>query len=208
MERQVRRRKRPSRSCVECRRRKIKCDRNNPCAHCTSTKTRCVYKTFHNTPVDIQQADQDGSWVNLPQLLADASSSSATDRSNRSEIAPRVTNQASSSCPATLPPSVTAEQSTTPNAINQENRHVLHQAQDAEQDYGDLSRPIPQPEASSVPEPMFGFSETARQILARQSGLQDSQIILNKTRILRWSHWMGMAQEVKYLPRLAQLAFG
>jgi len=44
----VRKRRRPALSCVECRRRKIKCDRNDPCNHCKSSKnTVCVYKDAH-----------------------------------------------------------------------------------------------------------------------------------------------------------------
>lgn len=33
----------PGRSCLECRRRKIKCDRCLPCAYCVRSKTRCQY---------------------------------------------------------------------------------------------------------------------------------------------------------------------
>lgn len=40
-----RKRRRPALSCVECRRRKIKCDRNVPCAQCTqSNSASCAYK--------------------------------------------------------------------------------------------------------------------------------------------------------------------
>lgn len=38
-----RRRRRPPRSCVECRRRKVKCDRKDPCDHCNASKRTCVY---------------------------------------------------------------------------------------------------------------------------------------------------------------------
>ncbi|PQE18701.1 C6 zinc finger domain-containing protein [Rutstroemia sp. NJR-2017a BBW] len=41
---QPRKRRRPALSCVQCRRRKIKCDRNMPCGQCTSSKTSaCLY---------------------------------------------------------------------------------------------------------------------------------------------------------------------
>jgi hypothetical protein len=40
-----RKRRRPALSCVECRRRKIKCDRNVPCTQCTQFKSAsCTYK--------------------------------------------------------------------------------------------------------------------------------------------------------------------
>ncbi|KAJ5698783.1 C6 zinc finger domain protein [Penicillium macrosclerotiorum] len=43
---QRRRRRRPAFSCQECRRRKIKCNQNNPCGHCVRFKTKCTYKTY------------------------------------------------------------------------------------------------------------------------------------------------------------------
>jgi hypothetical protein len=40
----ARKRRRPALSCVECRRRKIKCDRCVPCGHCVQLKiTKCTY---------------------------------------------------------------------------------------------------------------------------------------------------------------------
>ncbi|KAH8591282.1 hypothetical protein B0O99DRAFT_598148 [Bisporella sp. PMI_857] len=46
----IRKRRRPALSCVECRRRKIKCDRNHPCNHCKSSKIPvCTYKDVHTS---------------------------------------------------------------------------------------------------------------------------------------------------------------
>jgi len=43
-----RKRRRPALSCVECRRRKIKCDRRMPCSHCMQLKsTICTYPETH-----------------------------------------------------------------------------------------------------------------------------------------------------------------
>jgi hypothetical protein len=43
-----RKRRRPALSCTECRRRKIKCDRNMPCNHCIASKnSECSYKDAH-----------------------------------------------------------------------------------------------------------------------------------------------------------------
>lgn len=39
----VRKRRRPAFSCIQCRRRKIKCDRNVPCNHCTISHYTCTY---------------------------------------------------------------------------------------------------------------------------------------------------------------------
>jgi hypothetical protein len=38
-----RKRRRPARSCQECRRRKVKCDRSEPCGHCVLSKKQCHY---------------------------------------------------------------------------------------------------------------------------------------------------------------------
>ena len=38
-----RKRRRPTRSCQECRRRKVKCDRSEPCGHCVLSKKQCQY---------------------------------------------------------------------------------------------------------------------------------------------------------------------
>jgi hypothetical protein len=40
-------RRRLPRSCEECRRRKVKCDRNHPCSQCVMTKCRCCYMSPH-----------------------------------------------------------------------------------------------------------------------------------------------------------------
>ncbi|KAH8802922.1 fungal-specific transcription factor domain-containing protein [Xylogone sp. PMI_703] len=39
----VRKRRRPALSCIQCRRRKVKCDRNSPCNHCTISHYECAY---------------------------------------------------------------------------------------------------------------------------------------------------------------------
>ena len=45
----IRKRRRPAHSCVECRRRKVRCDRNKPCAQCTAHKfVPCVYEDGQN----------------------------------------------------------------------------------------------------------------------------------------------------------------
>ncbi|KAJ5782239.1 hypothetical protein N7457_004013 [Penicillium paradoxum] len=43
-----RKRKRPLLSCVECRRRKIGCDREDPCGRCAKAEMPCVYQTQDN----------------------------------------------------------------------------------------------------------------------------------------------------------------
>ena len=49
MERQPRRRRRAALSCVECRRRKIKCDRQDPCSHCVASQVQCTFRLFNDS---------------------------------------------------------------------------------------------------------------------------------------------------------------
>jgi hypothetical protein len=52
----MRRRCRPPRSCAECRRRKVKCDRDMPCSHCVISKKQCTYnnEASHNVMLSDQ----------------------------------------------------------------------------------------------------------------------------------------------------------
>lgn len=60
MERQPHRRRRPARSCLGCRRRKIKCDRGSPCAHCVAAGIQCVFRVHRDDPA-VEDSAQGGS---------------------------------------------------------------------------------------------------------------------------------------------------
>ena len=53
---QPRRRRRPALSCLECRRRKIKCDQKNPCGRCTLKMLTCLFSptAAMTTPRNLQ----------------------------------------------------------------------------------------------------------------------------------------------------------
>lgn len=57
MERSAVRRRRPALSCVRCRRRKIKCDRNDPCGPCVLARQQCAYKIYDERP-SVESGDQ------------------------------------------------------------------------------------------------------------------------------------------------------
>lgn len=61
----------------------------------------------------------------------------------------------------------------------------------------DLRKRVQRLERSLVHVPVHDMSQAGRDILAGESGLPDASIILNKTRIMRWSHWVGIAKEVQ-----------
>lgn len=73
-------RRRPALSCVECRRRKVKCDREKPCGPCTRTRSpTCTYRPSPHTigrqsksPTAVS-AGQDGSNQVSPQMSSQAS---------------------------------------------------------------------------------------------------------------------------------------
>lgn len=69
-----RRRRRPPRSCDECRRRKIKCNRQMPCNHCTATSKHCIFSSAFSRPafgdeIDTGPFQRIGPQVMPPQAL-------------------------------------------------------------------------------------------------------------------------------------------
>ncbi|KAF2808194.1 FAD/NAD(P)-binding domain-containing protein [Mytilinidion resinicola] len=190
MDREPRRRRRPALSCIECRRRKIKCDRSGPCVNCVSTQTQCAYSIQSNKP-GIQQGGSSGSVSSPSAYVLSPVAQAQRTRTNRPTIehgdlptGPRATTSAA--------PAI--RQNDTPNAFGH-NQGIPNRSEDAEPNLQDVLKRVQMLEKSSVSSPIHGLAETGRNILTRQSGLQVSQIILNKTRIFTWSHWMGMAQE-------------
>ncbi|CAG8888720.1 unnamed protein product [Penicillium egyptiacum] len=51
----ARRRNRAIHSCLECRRRKMKCDRENPCQNCRASQEQCIYVTSVNADTQFRQ---------------------------------------------------------------------------------------------------------------------------------------------------------
>ncbi|KAI0828428.1 hypothetical protein F5Y06DRAFT_290971 [Hypoxylon sp. FL0890] len=200
MERQPRRRRRPALSCLECRRRKIKCNRSEPCAHCVSAKLECTYKVYSDEPAIRYQPRQDGLWAETSSPLARVPSPLAqvqqlstsrpitqiTDHLSESQVG------ISSSSSTTAAP---AGQDGSPNILGSKDTQPPNRAQDVEPGLVSIMQRGLRPDKPSAPSPINGLSESGREILSRQLGLQDSQIILNKTRILGWSLRIGTAPE-------------
>ena len=184
MKRQPRRRRRPALSCLECQRRKIKCDRNDPCARCITVRTKCTYKVYSNDePVIRQQAQHGTSWGSTASPSAHAPSPLVQ--------AHQISTNGSITDSGIHPPGPRVTAATAAAGQN----HIPN-TQDAEPDLRDLLQRIQKLEESSSSSPTRDLSQNGRDLLARQSGLKDSQVILNKTRILRWTHWLGTAEEV------------
>lgn len=172
-----RRRRRPALSCLPCRRRKIKCDRVNPCGRCVSTKTRCTYRMYGGQSQSQDECERD--------TTSSDPGTYATPPVGRTQVAGRDTltagpGQLSASTPV-------APLSDQPNSAND------HAPDTSLQDIAQRLRKL---EEASQASPIHSLSETGRHILTRQAGIGDSEICLKKTRLLRWSDWMGVAPEV------------
>lgn len=195
MEQLSRRRRRPALSCVECRRRKIKCDRNQPCAHCISAKTQCGYKFYNHESVVRRPPLQPrhGASSGLPSSPSGYAPSPSVESqpAKPGQSISQITNRLPiSSVPVTPDTSSGGNRSTLPESLRS------NAPRDATVEYSNDIGHAQNLTQSSASGPMRGLSEAARSTLLVQHGLQDSDVILNKTRTLRWSHWVGAAEEV------------
>ncbi|TVY22957.1 Transcription factor [Lachnellula hyalina] len=66
--------------------------------------------------------------------------------------------------------------------------------EEPEPDLRNLLQRVQRLETSSTSLPCNGTSETSLNLVAQQSGLQDAQISVHKTRVIRWSHGLDAAQ--------------
>ena len=187
MERIPRRRRRPALSCIECRRRKIRCDRGQPCQHCVSAKLQCAYR-FYREPREHTTIAQ--------QPLSPSTEGTSPVSLFPQRVTP--TRQVNDALSLQLAYVLTTDQlgSSRPSVNGKNDANTPASSHDEEARIHDLLLRVQRLEDSSASNPLRGLSETGRTILARQAGLQNSQVSLNKTRILRWSHWMGTAPEV------------
>lgn len=188
-ERQVRRRRRPAYSCVQCRSRKIKCDRQSPCSHCVAAKITCVYRTFRDSPSISDPEARSGAQAR--QSRAGSTNSAVTSSPKSASLAdaaalggpvgsdlglgdsPRCPLQPDESL--RLPPIVVDHNGNT----RWTHGSLSHRTQ-ASSSVSVTSAPT----SPHIPNPI-------------QSGL-----LFKKSRIFRWTDWMGTAKEVGLRPRV------
>ena len=183
MEQSVRRtRRRPALSCLECRRRKIRCDRHQPCEHCVATKARCVFKVFpesaaSNTPKRSETALSE--WTPGRSLVSPSS-----DAVHRTESLSDITSDdVVEADPASdLQLVEPADVQTNSSGVNA----ILNRVKRLESRLPASSTLISTHGHTSEGENSFGASENR----------PPSRVHLNKTRTLRWSHFLGMTEEV------------
>ncbi|KAI0157936.1 hypothetical protein GGR52DRAFT_181509 [Hypoxylon sp. FL1284] len=211
MESYTRKRRRPALSCLECRRRKIKCDRNQPCAHCVSSRSQCTFKIFQNDPVPIQEPQQvsqqvsSGAWTSVssptayaPTLLSQPPVTNADVYADprRSTYAGRYATPSAS----TASTAVDAHHETpdTSSGHQSQSQKRIQDVQDTQATLQDLLQRL-QALESSASSPKQRPSEASQGVLERQPGIQDSQVILKKTRVISWSGWIGQTKELEPL---------
>lgn len=196
-ESQPHRRRRPARSCIECRRRKIRCDRNDPCTRCVSVHTRCTYKLYGDqTRSPLQSLEGTSRHSTLGTLQPSPSShvqplrESLPSRDHGQPLEPR-TIATGTPTPARAP----HHGSVFPGQIHNEQQRRV---QNSESAITDLLQRVQSLEQSSAQTPVHDLSETGREIFGRPSQPEGLQWIFTKTRAMRWSMWMGTAKEVRY----------
>ena len=208
MERQSKRRRRPALSCIECRRRKIKCDRNDPCTHCISVRIQCTFNVYGDEPVSRQQPQQDtasGLSVLVPthgpmaergnQLLTAATSPS--DQAWHIGANRPTTERGNHLCRPRAAAAAAARHNDAPNTLGGDDIRSLNRAQDVQLDIRDLLQRVQKLEGSSAASPNRALPKTSRDTCERPSRLHESEIVLDKSRSFGRSHPVKMPQEVQ-----------
>ncbi|CAI7605029.1 unnamed protein product [Penicillium bialowiezense] len=177
---QPRKRRRIARSCIECARRKIKGYSSNP------------------TPLVQHPENTFGPRASGPSLSVHG------DQVGGSKSALDANALRDPPTPATRAPTpvgVGAIQVDIGTAQTRPGQRPSPFGQIPEPDLAGILSRIETLEKSSTNKPAGGLSETNQAILGRPSHIENSEWIFSKTRIMRWSLWMGTAKE--FAPFLA-----
>ena len=176
-----RKRRRPALSCFECRRRKIKCDRNQPCNQCVQSRVpRCSYDA-ESTPPNLAS----GQWSETP-----VASFSATNTQRRA--------------PHPLLPQFPTPASSPRTGSNTENPILLPRPPQNHPNYGEprdtqsfrrpaqLETPTSQP---TIQKPLTGI-----ETFAAQNKSPELQGVLSKNRLYGPSHYVSEFSSLSTLP--------
>ncbi|KAI1748286.1 fungal-specific transcription factor domain-containing protein [Xylaria castorea] len=180
-----RHRRRLPRSCEECRRRKVKCDRNNPCSQCVLTKCRCLYNVGPRlSPVNPGRPGRAVSSLNnyFPSLQAVANGSESSVLSRQrlgSDPFSSVPGQAmTEGCPASFARGSEITnlegEPLSPEPLSFHNRLASGPKI--------ISAPISQ--ATSCPK-------------QNNTAILDRPLVLNKSRLFGQTHWTNAVYEFK-----------
>ncbi|AEO54374.1 hypothetical protein MYCTH_44521 [Thermothelomyces thermophilus ATCC 42464] len=197
----VRRRRRPALSCWECRRRKVKCDHSNPCAHCARHGKHCVYKPFARDDSAVSPKQRSGSpgLITTSTTTATATTTTTTATSAAATIATATAIPPSIGVlPNTSSSGATARENIpgsnqTPSGFDSAIRGGRDSGLDASGPCHVLDRPrrLEEPSASQA----GAGNNSLRAPAPRLPGTQDWQPLLSKQRDWGRTRWVGDATE-------------
>ncbi|KAJ5887345.1 hypothetical protein N7504_011392 [Penicillium tannophilum] len=196
-----RRRRRPAFSCLECRRRKIKCDRKDPCSHCASVAIQCVHKVFRDAPETPNQLQPVRSSARGRAAVSSSIDIPSSRAQNRQSCTHRIVNEKGRVPSRPLVTRADISQSTpAPTSVGQTEATTAQatpttRAEDEQPSVHALLRRIQQLENSLATNPVPAHSEPGGKLIDRQPVHQDTRVSLYKTRTVKWSYWVGMADE-------------
>lgn len=193
MERQSKRRRRLALSCIECRRRKIRCDRNDPCTHCVSVRIQCTFKAYGDEPVGHQQPQRDttsGLSARAPtrgptaehgnQLLTAANSPS--DHARPIGVNGPNTDGNQLCRPRVAADTTAVGHNNASNTLDGDENRSSNSAPDVESAIRDLLQRVQKLEGPSQSSPNRALAETRRGLIEHPSGQRRLDNIMEKSR--------------------------
>ncbi|OKL64711.1 hypothetical protein UA08_00524 [Talaromyces atroroseus] len=197
--RAVRRRRRPPRSCVECRRRKVKCDRKEPCRHCLVLNKQCIYSD------EASQSEKRAESITAPRLLPSThftprqmSESVTTTRPDPSHFRHLEADRTST----LISPLSTAESQ--PNEVTgrfpstAENKERQINALDRRVQTLERALSLSAPGSVAVEKQPSSGPSGAHEARSESSSVSDkSKATLNKSRLFGPTHWTNDLDEFK-----------
>ncbi|KAI0867288.1 hypothetical protein GGS24DRAFT_508031 [Hypoxylon argillaceum] len=189
-------RRRLPRSCEECRRRKVKCDRNHPCSHCVMTKGRCLYSSPHISARHRRQSSQDAYY---PDHRLPSQRAVDPNANLRPSLHQRLGPIPSSQVPAP------AEEEGSGRAVGRLLSNASGSFQPRSAETTQLVSGAQYPELLSTQDEEFSNSEIgpSSASLISSSAKQGSDVtldpllVLNKSRLFGRTHWTNAVYEFK-----------
>lgn len=191
---QPRRRRRIARSCIECARRKIKCDRKQPCRRCVTNQLQCTYRGYNSNSTPLIHHPENTSGLNA-SIHSPSSVHAHQAEGIRSALDANALRDPLTPAARALTPTGTTHIDLGASQTQTERQSSICGQSSEPILAGILSR-IETLERSSTDKPTFGLSETNQATFGRPPHIESSEWIFSKTRIMRWSLWMGKAKEV------------
>ncbi|KAI1258496.1 hypothetical protein F5Y18DRAFT_413410 [Xylariaceae sp. FL1019] len=188
MQSERRSRRRLPRSCVECRRRKIRCDRNDPCSHCVLTKCSCLYIARRASTTSTTNFSQP---ENVAGRLTQAQRGTQPDPQGHSPY------QDSSSTLVSPTADEASLQQSAPSTVQASNgeRSKDDDIRELTSRIQSLERLLSQRDAGSAEGP----APTPLPSHAQGDGSKpsDAPLVLNKSRLFGQTHWSSSVVEFK-----------